>query len=402
MTNFNKNFDDKVVARVVGVITKYKNSKISPLHDGEANIYQLIANDLQTEIQKIIDVTGSGTTTIDAVFNGLQLYVSQTEDYDFAKKVIKNVPKLLIGGTGKVSEIGRIKVETNKLKRLLFEKANEALTNQNKFEQNIKLDHKLKTFSYLENEVKKNSDFNVTEWKNDEKRTQGEVEGAEAYIASQSFDGGNSDNKLAVHDIELLLLDGKYADAHQLAIDYFKKGEIKKSTYENYIRVRIPDAKDFGENPFFDIQTVSGTLTALNKIMQSGRGGDALDAMAANAYLKDQMNKWLKLHKNDDKYKDNLELMEEDFEKYFIVKLGLLKKHGDLNLFGKGQVALEGGGTLAQNIEKKIQSNIKLNKASQTEVEAKIKKDLKILDNVKFERKYKMSKEDMKTVKGWN
>ena len=404
MTNFNKNFDDKVVARVVGVITKYKNLKNNPLHDyeGEVNIYQRIADDLQKEIGLILDVTGSGTASIDAVFKGLQLYVSQTDDYEFAKKVIRNVPKLLVGGTGKVSEIGRIKVETNKLKRLLFDKANEALNNKNNFEKNLRIDQQLKTFSYLENEVKNNPDFNVTEWKNDENRTQGEIQGAEAYIAAQSFDGGNSDNKLAVQDIELLILDGKYGDAHQLAIQFFKSGDIKKSTYENYIRVRIPDAKDYGENPFFDIQTVSATLKVLQKIMESGRGGDALDAVAGNAYLKDQMNKWLKKHKDDDKYKGNLELMEEDFEKYFLQKLILLKKHGDLNLWGKGQIALEGEGTLAQNIEKKIKSGIKINKKAQTEVEQKIRDDLKILDNIKFERKYKITKEEMKKIKGWN
>ena len=136
--------------------------------------------------------------------------------------------------------------------------------------------------------------------------------------------------------------------------------------------------------------------------MESGRGKDAIDAVAANAYLKAQMNKWLKLNQNNEKYIDNLELMEDDFEAHFIQKLGLLKQHGDLNLFGKGTIALEGGGTLAENIEARIEGNIKKNDTSQKDVDEKVKKDLDKLSDEKFEKKYKISKEEMRKVKGWN
>ena len=404
LNSFSDSFDDKVKFKVVGVIQKYKNLNVNALNERglPVNRFQVIADALQDEISELIEVNGDGRVSIDTVFDGLALYVSQTEDFEFAKKVIRHVPKLLIGGTDTIENIGRIKAEQNKLKRLLFDKANEALNSKNNFEKNLKIDQTLKTFNFIENEVKKNSEFNVIEWKNDIERTAAEIDGVEAYIISQSFDGGNSDYKTAVQDIELLIEEGKFSEAHQLVKKYFKNNELKKGTYENYIRIRIPDAKDFGENPFFDIPTVSGTLVALKKTMESGRGKDAIDAVAANAYLKAQMTKWLKLNQNNEKYIDNLELMEDDFEAHFIQKLGLLKQHGDLNLFGKGTIALEGGGTLAENIEARIEGNIKKNDTSQKDVDEKVKKDLDKLSDEKFEKKYKISKEEMRKAKGWN
>ena len=135
LNNFKDNFDDKLKARVIGVILKYKNAdKNSLAGDGTpVNVYELIAQELQTEIQSIIEVTDDGRAVIDTVFDGLKLYVEQTDDYEFAKTIIDNIPELLVGGTGKVSEIGRIKAEKNKLSRLLFDKANEALNNENNF-----------------------------------------------------------------------------------------------------------------------------------------------------------------------------------------------------------------------------------------------------------------------------
>ena len=139
INNLKVDFDDKVKFRVVGVIAKYKNWDKNALNeDGDpVNIYELIAQDLQTEIQSIIDVTGDGRLTIDTVFDGLKLYVEQTSDYEFAKTIIDNVPELLVAGTGSVAEIGRIKAEKNKLSRVLFDKANEALNNENNFEKNL-------------------------------------------------------------------------------------------------------------------------------------------------------------------------------------------------------------------------------------------------------------------------
>ena len=87
--------------------------------DGDpVNVYELIAQELQTEIQSIIEVTDDGRAVIDTVFDGLKLYVEQTDDYEFAKTIIDNIPELLVGGTGKVSEIGRIKAEKNKRAKL--------------------------------------------------------------------------------------------------------------------------------------------------------------------------------------------------------------------------------------------------------------------------------------------
>ena len=148
----------------------------------DINIFERIATDLQTEIQSIIDVTDDGRASIDVVFDGLKLYVEQTTDYDFAKTLINKIPELLVGGTGKISEIGRIKAEKNDLLATLNEKVNEKLNNEIKVEQNKTISDSLKTIDFLKKEILKNPDFNVTTWKNEEARTNGEILGAETFL----------------------------------------------------------------------------------------------------------------------------------------------------------------------------------------------------------------------------
>ena len=113
--NFNKNFDEKIKENVIGTIELFKDSESNILNsDGQSQSkWEIIADALQENIQSIVDVTGSGKNVIDTVFDGLEQYVQTTEDYEFALELIQKIPELLVGGTGKVSEVGRIK---NKLK----------------------------------------------------------------------------------------------------------------------------------------------------------------------------------------------------------------------------------------------------------------------------------------------
>ena len=146
INNFKNDFDNKVKYKVIGVIQKWKNFDENALNEegSDINIFERIAADLQTEIQSIIDVTDDGRASIDVVFDGLKLYVEQTTDYDFAKTLINKIPELLVGGTGKISEIGRIKAEKNDLLATLNEKVNEKLNNEIKVEQNKTVSDSLK------------------------------------------------------------------------------------------------------------------------------------------------------------------------------------------------------------------------------------------------------------------
>ena len=401
INNFKKDFDNKVKFKVIGVIQKWKNYDENALNEegSDINIFERIAADLQTEIQSIIDVTDDGRASIDVVFDGLKLYVEQTTDYDFAKTLISKIPELLVGGTGaSIDKIGRIKAEKNDLLATLNEKVNEKLNNEIKVEQNKTISDSLKTFDFLKKEILKNPDFNVTTWKNEEGRTNGEILGAETFLKKDQYDGGNSDNGDAIIEIETLLRERKFIEASEVITKHFENGDIRKSTFIDYQNVRLPNAWDYDENVWFDKPVIAQTLYTLKKTKESGRGKDRIDAGHVTKYLKDKMFKWLKAAEINETYIKNPSLKEDDFEKYFIQTLNDLKEYGGYaKLFGEGGTGLSGTGTVTENIEARIKKE--KDKATQN-TDAQVKVDLDELSNKEFENKYGMTKSEKKKELG--
>ena len=401
INNFKKDFDNKVKFKVIGVIQKWKNYDENALNEegSDINIFERIAADLQTEIQSIIDVTDDGRASIDVVFDGLKLYVEQTTDYDFAKTLISKIPELLVGGTGaSIDKIGRIKAEKNDLLATLNEKVNEKLNNEIKVEQNKTISDSLKTFDFLKKEILKNPDFNVTTWKNEEGRTNGEILGAETFLKKDQYDGGNSDNGDAIIEIETLLRERKFIEASEVITKHFENGDIRKSTFIDYQNVRLPNAWDYDENVWFDKPIIAQTIYSLQKTMETGRGKDRIDAGHVTKYLKDKMFKWLKAAEINETYIKNPSLKEDDFEKYFIQTLNDLKEYGGYaKLFGEGGTGLSGTGTVTENIEARIKKE--KDKATQN-TDAQVKVDLDELSNKEFENKYGMTKSEKKKELG--
>ena len=401
INNFKKDFDNKVKFKVIGVIQKWKNYDENALNEegSDINIFERIAADLQTEIQSIIDVSDDGRASIDVVFDGLKLYVEQTTDYDFAKTLISKIPELLVGGTGaSIDKIGRIKAEKNDLLATLNEKVNEKLNNEIKVEQNKTISDSLKTFDFLKKEILKNPDFNVTTWKNEEGRTNGEILGAETFLKKDQYDGGNSDNGDAIIEIETLLRERKFIEASEVITKHFENGDIRKSTFIDYQNVRLPNAWDYDENVWFDKPIIAQTIYSLQKTMETGRGKDRIDAGHVTKYLKDKMFKWLKAAEINETYIKNPSLKEDDFEKYFIQTLNDLKEYGGYaKLFGEGGTGLSGTGTVTENIEARIKKE--KDKATQN-TDAQVKVDLDELSNKEFENKYGMTKSEKKKELG--
>ena len=401
INNFKKDFDNKVKFKVIGVIQKWKNYDENALNEdgNEINIFERIAADLQTEIQSIIDVTDDGRASIDVVFDGLKLYVEQTTDYDFAKTLISKIPELLVGGTGaSIDKIGRIKAEKNDLLATLNEKVNEKLNNEIKVEQNKTISDSLKTFDFLKKEILKNPDFNVTTWKNEEGRTNGEILGAETFLKKDQYDGGNSDNGDAIIEIETLLRERKFIEASEVITKHFENGDIRKSTFIDYQNVRLPNAWDYDENVWFDKPIIAQTIYSLQKTMETGRGKDRIDAGHVTKYLKDKMFKWLKAAEINETYIKNPSLKEDDFEKYFIQTLNDLKEYGGYaKLFGEGGTGLSGTGTVTENIEARIKKE--KDEANQN-TDAQVKHDLETMPNKEFEEKYGMTKSEKKKELG--
>ncbi len=138
LDKFNKDFDNKIKDRIVGTIEKFKNFDTDLLSEVEiqngVTKWDKIAKGLQNEIGSLLDVTGDGREAIDTIFQGLELYVTTTDDYEFALKVIQNIPQLLLTGTGNVADIGRLKNKQQELKDLLITKQNEKLNEIVKFD----------------------------------------------------------------------------------------------------------------------------------------------------------------------------------------------------------------------------------------------------------------------------
>ena len=133
------------------------------------------------------------------------------------------------------------------------DEATEALNNENNFEKNQIIYQSINTNKMLIEKVASGEIVNVTDWKNKPERTQGEIKGAELYLTSQKFDGGNSDNKEALKEIEELMTQEKFIEAQDLVMQHYKDDEIRRSTMKDYIDIRIPIAFDLKDNIYFQI-----------------------------------------------------------------------------------------------------------------------------------------------------
>ena len=82
----------------------------------------------------------------------------------------------------------------------------------------------------------------------------------------------------------------------------------------------------------------------------------------------------------------------DDFEKEYIKIVNSLKTIESMTkLFGEGEIFLSGGGTIIENIQKKIDKNIKFDLPAQQLL------DFKILTDKEFKEKYNETKEEFQT-----
>ena len=98
----------------------------------------------------------------------------------------------------------------------------------------------IQTHNFLEAELKKNSEFSVSQWNNDKSRSDAERIAGEEYLKSLDFDGGNSDDNEVINRIEQHLKDREYKEASDLALLALKDGDIRMSTYRSYKTTVIP------------------------------------------------------------------------------------------------------------------------------------------------------------------
>ena len=405
---FKKKFNEKVTNRVVGIVLKHKDKKLDPTVDGEnTNVFELIANDINKEIKELIDVTGDGRDVIDIAFNGLAGYVGVTDDVDFAKKLINKIPELLIGGTDSVAKIGRIKTKQKELYSTLLEKQQENIDKENKLFTTQQVSERLTTYNFLEKN-KDNPDFNLVEWKSNPNRTAQEKLAYTQFKQDDAFKSTTVNDGEVILEIEQLLIERKFLEAHDLVSEAYRNEDITLETKKNYHQIRIANVRDFKEHPLFTaVKPVADTLKSLEKVLASGKaGGDVLQASFNLNYIQGRLFEWIKANENKEIYQGNSHLLQRDFEKEYLQSLKDLKEYASGNtLFGKGGVGLEGKGTVYENIDKRIKQGVsseeekksKKNKDKRTPQDtANMIIDLKAISSADFRSKYGITKEQFK------
>ena len=151
------------------------------------------------------------------------------------------------------------------------------------------------------------------------------------------------------------------------------------------------------DNIYFQIPKIKDQIVAFEKTIASGKGKDVQSAIAAKAFIKHKLNLWLKdTETNKDlikKYENNSSLKMDDFGKEYIKIVNSLKTIDSMSkLFGEGEIFLSGGGTIIENIEKKIKAN--------TPIDADAQKILDFMNtdmtDAEFEKKYGQTKNEFK------
>ena len=402
---FKTKFNEKVKNRVVGIVQKYKDYKLDPTVDGDAtNIYELIANDINTEIKSLIEVGDNGRDVIDTAFAGLAEYVTVATDIEFAKKLIRNVPKFLTGGTDTVENIGRIKVKQEELYNALIESAEEKKKKENDFITTSQTSERLNTYNYLESQ-KNNPDFNLEEYKNDPRRSNQEIIAINQFKEDSKIKGAKEDDFNVIVEIEELLSERKFLEAHDLVSQAFRNGDITPTTKNNYHNTRIASSRDFKDHPLFNsVRPVNEGLKSLDSILASNAsGGDKMKASNSKIYIQDKLYLWIQENQNDPKYQGKSYLLQKDFEKEYLSILQDLKNYTEVgdSLFGKG-IGTTGSGTLVENIDAQItKKKTKANESKlSTQQIADMTIDLDKLNSADFTSKYKMTKEQFAKITG--
>ena len=108
-----------------------------------------IADELNVSINAIEGVSGDGTQTIDTIFKGIEGWIGSTTDFDFAKKLINDLPEKLYAGNNTLENIGRIKKKTNDLLALVIANESANLDASNDLAKKKETNEIIKTHKFL-------------------------------------------------------------------------------------------------------------------------------------------------------------------------------------------------------------------------------------------------------------
>tara|TARA_R100001594_G_scaffold149577_1_gene207794 strand:+ start:305 stop:1984 length:1680 start_codon:yes stop_codon:yes gene_type:complete len=312
---FKKKFDEKVENSVYGVLSKYKLYG----HIGNfKSTMEFIANDLNTTMEKLMSVNGDGRGNLELIFKGIEKYVTTTQDYDFAKKVIANLPMLLKSGTTTSENIGWVKKKQDELLTLLINSELSKTSNQNKLKVEQESKERIKTFEWLDANSK---EVDLHAWANDKNRTKTEIKAYESWLISEQFDGGKSDNPRVINDIHAMLKAGNYEGAEQLAETSFINGQITKSTLSVMRTTTINNYRNHKDKPIFSTPEYANVIKSIQLfVQQTGNGGDKITATHLVNLLESNQLEWYAENIDDPKYYRDGKFLNNKFKKDFLAE----------------------------------------------------------------------------------
>lgn len=397
LTVFKEKFNDRVKARIGAVIDQFKNYEDSAFAESGSgyNKYNLMADSINALIAELIDVNGDGRETIDVVLDGIKNWATTTSDYELAKKIVNELPAKLLAGTNSIENIGRVKLEKDKLFDALVEKSAERTSKYNQLTKGRREQEQLNTYSFLAEKVKENPDFDVTAWLNDPKRTGSEKQGATDFIKDLQFDRGNSDNIEVLRKIDRLNDEGKYAEAYEYTREQYRLGNLRNDTKNKYISEYIADAQSGKYDEVLQNSFVRGDLARISKIISSEKGGgSALDASDFTTYVTRKLRTWYK--DNRANYKTQSDLDDAIEKKYMELVKNYRSVRENDTLFGKVDETTRGGqGNIIQNIDNAIEQ-----KRQQEELaKQKIKEENKNLKDDEIQKLYDLKQKEKRKFK---
>ena len=284
-------FDEKVINNTYGVIAKYKTMAQDTSIPFD-KILDGLADELNVSISAIEGVSGDGTQTIDNIFKGIEGFIGSTKDFDFAKKIIAQLPAKLLAGNNSIENIGRIKKKTNDLMGLIIANEEASLKSENGLAKAKETAEIIKTHKYLDNQ-EDNPDFDIMEWRNAPERTNTEISTSDKWIKMQEFDGGSSSNPLIQAQVYEQLTLGNYEEAEKIAEDGFFNKQFTKSDLAYLRSTTIPNYQNHKDKPIFNHPRYVEIMNAIKTTIQTtSKGGDRMQGVKAQAWVEETMLEW--------------------------------------------------------------------------------------------------------------
>lgn len=398
LTVFKEKFNNRVIAKIGAVIDQFKNYEDSAFAESGAgyNKYNLMSDSINALIGELIDVNGDGRETIDIVFEGIKNWATSTSDYELAKKIVNELPEKLLAGTNSIENIGRIKLEKDKLFDALVEKSAERTSKFNQLTKGRREQEQLNTYSFLAEQIKNNPNFDVDAWASKQNLTGSQKQGITDFKKDQLFDRGNTDNPSSIKKLDDLINNQRnYLEAYQFARDEYQKGNIRVETKDKYIGQYIADAQSGKYDEALQNKFIRDDLTRISKIISSDKGGDsAIEAVEFTNFVTFKLREWHKYNSGNFKNQYEYDKALEAEYSSIIKNLKSLNKYS--SLFGKFDDSFRfGNGTVNENINKAIEDK---RKADELAIQ-QLKEQNKNLKDDEIQKLYDLKQKEKKKYK---